>query len=46
MTLQEKKKKDKKYIWKLFKKIQREKRFINSRLKAIYIIGQGKIFRS
>ena len=44
MQLQEKEEKDKNHRAKLYRKNPRKNVFINSRLKAIYIIGQWKAF--
>ena len=44
MELQEKEEKDENHRGKLYRKNSRKKVSINSRLKAIYIIGQRKAF--
>ena len=44
MELQEKEEKDENHRGKLYRKNPRKKVSINSRLKAIYIIGQRKAF--
>ena len=44
MELQEKEEKDENHRGKLYRKNPRKKVSINSRIKAIYIIGQRKVF--